>query len=212
MINQSVNKFLVYLFFISLVFSSPAMANDSDILPESKPTEVEANDSKDKEEVGKADEQVTKVVKKLIGFIRYKKNDKAIQLIHVPEFSNQLLKSSGKISASERKEFEAAISNFIINRSFPIALKYFDKIDINYEKPSFKGKTATLGSSIIYDGSEKVTFSWILKEIEGSWYVVDFLSEGKYASETNRIRSIEPSIKKNGIKKTIALVQREATK
>ncbi|EKO50620.1 toluene tolerance protein Ttg2D [Leptospira kirschneri str. 200803703] len=156
------------------------------------------------------EEQIVSTVKKLIGFIRYKKNDKAIALIHVKQFSNQLLKSSGKISDSDRKEFEEAISEFIIHRSFPIAHKYFDKIDINYEKPVLKGDNATLASSIIWNGSERITFSWILTKIEGNWYVTDFLNEGKYASETNRVKSIDPSIKKNGIKQTIALIKKEA--
>ncbi|APH42157.1 hypothetical protein LEP1GSC083_1105 [Leptospira interrogans serovar Pyrogenes str. L0374] len=47
-------------------------------------------------------------------------------------------------------------------------------------------------------------------KIEGSWYVTDFLNEGKYASETNRVKSIDPSIKKNGVKQTIALIKKEA--
>lgn len=149
-------------------------------------------------------------MKKLIGFIRYKKNDKAIVLIHVKQFSNQLLKSSGKIGDSDRKEFEEAIGKFIVHRSFPIAYKYFDKIDINYEKPIIKGDNATLASSIIWSGSERITFSWILTKIEGAWYVTDFLNEGKYASETNRVKSVDPSIKKNGIKQTIALIRKEA--
>ncbi|EMF83918.1 toluene tolerance protein Ttg2D [Leptospira weilii serovar Topaz str. LT2116] len=156
------------------------------------------------------EEQIVSTVKKLIGFIRYKKNDKAIVLIHVKQFSNQLLKSSGKIGDSDRKEFEEAIGEFIVHRSFPIAHKYFDKIDINYEKPTIKGDNATLASSIIWSGSERITFSWILTKIEGTWYVTDFLNEGKYASETNRVKSVDPSIKKNGIKQTIALIKKEA--
>ncbi|WP_078130136.1 toluene tolerance protein [Leptospira alexanderi] len=156
------------------------------------------------------EEQIVSTVKKLIGFIRYKKNDKAIVLIHVKQFSNQLLKSSGKIGDSDRKEFEEAIGEFIVHRSFPIAYKYFDKIDINYEKPTIKGDNATLASSIIWSGSERITFSWILTKIEGVWYVTDFLNEGKYASETNRVKSVDPSIKKNGIKQTIALIRKEA--
>nr|WP_232380574.1 ABC transporter substrate-binding protein [Leptospira ainlahdjerensis] len=162
------------------------------------------------EETPSDEELISSTVKKLIGFIRYKKNEKAIAIIHVKQFSNQLLKSSGKIADADRKEFEEAISDFIVHRSFPIAHKYFDKIDINYEKPVIKGENATLASSIIWNGSERITFSWILSKIDGTWYVTDFLNEGKYASETNRTKSVDPSIKKNGIKQTIALIKREA--
>ncbi|MFA4795896.1 ABC transporter substrate-binding protein [Leptospira kirschneri] len=201
-----VKKIILILFVLSLLISSLIAQTSTENSTSSEtgnvPTTTETAPSDE--------EQIVSTVKKLIGFIRYKKNDKAIALIHVKQFSNQLLKSSGKISDSDRKEFEEAISEFIIHRSFPIAHKYFDKIDINYEKPVLKGDNATLASSIIWNGSERITFSWILTKIEGNWYVTDFLNEGKYASETNRVKSIDPSIKKNGIKQTIALIKKEA--
>nr|WP_232371549.1 ABC transporter substrate-binding protein [Leptospira ainazelensis] len=177
---------------------------------EPNPSTQEGTNPAPPEETPSDEEQISSTVKKLIGFIRYKKNEKAIAIIHVKQFSNQLLKSSGKIADADRKEFEEAISDFIVHRSFPIAHKYFDKIDINYEKPAIKGDNATLASSIIWNGSERITFSWILSKIDGTWYVTDFLNEGKYASETNRTKSVDPSIKKNGIKQTIALIKREA--
>ncbi|AOP33588.1 toluene tolerance protein [Leptospira tipperaryensis] len=194
--------FLFSLFLPTLLFSQNSA--------EPNPSTQEGATPTPSEETPSDSEQISSTVKKLIGFIRYKKNEKAIAIIHVKQFSNQLLKSSGKIADADRKEFEDAISEFIVHRSFPIAHKYFDKIDINYEKPVIKGDNATLASSIIWNGSERITFSWILNKIEGTWYVTDFLSEGKYASETNRTKSVDPSIKKNGIKQTIALIKREA--
>ncbi|ALO26691.1 MULTISPECIES: hypothetical protein [Leptospira] len=196
-------KIISILFVLSLASPSFLIAQNQSETPNPSSTENEKTTPSD-------EEQIVSTVKKLIGFIRYKKNDKAIVLIHVKQFSNQLLKSSGKIGDSDRKEFEEAIGEFIVHRSFPIAYKYFDKIDINYEKPIIKGDNATLASSIIWSGSERITFSWILTKIEGAWYVTDFLNEGKYASETNRVKSVDPSIKKNGIKQTIALIRKEA--
>ncbi|EJO69500.1 MULTISPECIES: ABC transporter substrate-binding protein [Leptospira] len=201
-----VKKIILILFVLSLLISSLIAQTSTENSTSTETGNVPATT----ETAPSDEEQIVSTVKKLIGFIRYKKNDKAIALIHVKQFSNQLLKSSGKISDSDRKEFEEAISEFIIHRSFPIAHKYFDKIDINYEKPVLKGDNATLASSIIWNGSERITFSWILTKIEGNWYVTDFLNEGKYASETNRVKSIDPSIKKNGIKQTIALIKKEA--
>ncbi|KGE22973.1 toluene tolerance protein [Leptospira borgpetersenii] len=198
-----VKKIISILFVLSLASPSFLIAQNQSETPNPSSTENEKTTPSD-------EEQIVSTVKKLIGFIRYKKNDKAIVLIHVKQFSNQLLKSSGKIGDSDRKEFEEAIGEFIVHRSFPIAYKYFDKIDINYEKPIIKGDNATLASSIIWSGSERITFSWILTKIEGAWYVTDFLNEGKYASETNRVKSVDPSIKKNGIKQTIALIRKEA--
>ncbi|EMJ67572.1 MULTISPECIES: toluene tolerance protein Ttg2D [Leptospira] len=199
-------KIISILFVLSLALPSFLTAQSS--TEASNPSSAETGTTT--ETAPSDEEQIVSTVKKLIGFIRYKKNDKAIVLIHVKQFSNQLLKSFGKIGDSDRKEFEEAIGEFIVHRSFPIAYKYFDKIDINYEKPVIKGDNATLASSIIWNGSERITFSWILTKIEGAWYVTDFLNEGKYASETNRVKSVDPSIKKNGIKQTIALIRKEA--
>lgn len=156
-----------------------------------------------------AEEQTLSAVKKLIGFIRYKKNDKALALVHVGKFSEKLI-GDHKVSATERKEFEDSISEYIVNKAFPIALKYFDKIDITYDKPSVNGKQARIGSSILYKGSDQIKFAWILSESEGAWYISDFETEGKLATEINRTKNIEPSIKKNGIKGTIALIQKAA--
>ncbi|WP_061223815.1 hypothetical protein [Leptospira weilii] len=199
-------KIISILFVLSLAFPSFLIAQNQTEAPNSSSSETGTTT----ETAPSDEEQIVSTVKKLIGFIRYKKNDKAIVLIHVKQFSNQLLKSFGKIGDSDRKEFEEAIGEFIVHRSFPIAYKYFDKIDINYEKPTIKGDNATLASSIIWNGSERIIFSWILTKIEGVWYVTDFLNEGKYASETNRVKSVDPSIKKNGIKQTIALIRKEA--
>ncbi|TGK20366.1 ABC transporter substrate-binding protein [Leptospira stimsonii] len=202
-------KKLISILFLFSLFLPTLLYSQNSAEPNPSQTQEGANTSPP-EETPSDEEQITSTVKKLIGFIRYKKNDKAIAIIHVKQFSNQLLKSSGKIADADRKDFEDAISEFIVHRSFPIAHKYFDKIDINYEKPVIKGENATLASSIIWNGSERITFSWILSKIDGTWFVTDFLNEGKYASETNRTKSVDPSIKKNGIKQTIALIKREA--
>ncbi|PNV75252.1 toluene tolerance protein Ttg2D [Leptospira inadai serovar Lyme] len=155
------------------------------------------------------EESSLSAVKKLVGFIRYKKNDKALALIHVGRFSESLIGAS-KFSSAERKEFEDAIAEYIVNKAFPIAVKYFDKIDITYEKPILKDKRIRIGSSILYKGSDQVSFAWILSEIDGNWYITDFETEGKLATDINRTKNIEPSLKKNGVKGTIALVQKAA--
>ncbi|EQA45321.1 toluene tolerance protein Ttg2D [Leptospira broomii serovar Hurstbridge str. 5399] len=155
------------------------------------------------------EESSLSTVKKLVGFIRYKKNDKALALIHVGRFSESLIGAS-KFSDGERKEFENAIAEYIVNKAFPIAVKYFDKIDITYEKPILKDKRIRIGSSILYKGSDQVSFAWILSEIDGNWYITDFETEGKLATDINRTKNIEPSLKKNGVKGTIALVQKAA--
>nr|WP_232224659.1 ABC transporter substrate-binding protein [Leptospira fainei] len=161
------------------------------------------------ETIASPEESSLSTVKKLVGFIRYKKNDKALALINVGRFS-ELLIGTAKFSSTERKEFEDAIAEYIVNKAFPIAVKYFDKIDITYEKPILKDKRIRIGSSILYKGSDQVSFAWILSEIDGNWYITDFETEGKLATDINRTKNIEPSLKKNGVKGTIALVQKAA--
>ncbi|PJZ47952.1 ABC transporter substrate-binding protein [Leptospira saintgironsiae] len=190
---------LYQILLFCLLSSGFLFAQDSQTTNETQTTSPEVS----------AEEQTLSAVKKLIGFIRYKKNDKAIALIHVGKFSEKLI-GDHKISAAERKEFEEAISEYIVNKAFPIALKYFDKIDITYDKPAVNGKQARIGSSILYKGSDQIKFAWILSESEGAWYISDFETEGKLATEINRTKNIEPSIKKNGIKGTISLIQKAA--
>lgn len=156
-----------------------------------------------------AEDQALASAKKLVGLIRYKKNDKALALIHLEKFSGKLVGNT-KLTETERKEFEEAVAEYITNKAFPLALKYFDKIDLTYDKPAIEGKQARIASAILYKGSDQVKFAWILEEVSGAWYITDFEIEGRLASETNRTKSIEPSIKKNGVKATIALVQKVA--
>ncbi|TGK31017.1 toluene tolerance protein [Leptospira gomenensis] len=203
-------KKIIYFLFLLILVQPAAIFSQAAPETQNPPPQENGTNPSETENAPSSEEQIVSTVKKLIGFIRYKKNEKAIALVDVKRFTAQLLKSSPKISDADRKEFEEAISEFIIHRSFPIAHKYFDKIDINYEKPVIKGDNATLASSIIWNGSERITFSWILGKSGNDWYVTDFLSEGKYASETNRVKSVEPSLKKNGIKQTIALIKKEA--
>ena len=141
-----------------------------------------------------ADEStILPTAKKLVGFIRFKKNDQAIALIDTKTFSkNLLLNHWDKIDPKDQLEFEEAMKEYIKHKSFPIALQYFDKIDINYEKAKVKGKEAELPASI-----------------NGKFLVSDFLlAEGKLASEVNRVKQIEPTYEKKGMKELIALIKK----
>lgn len=153
---------------------------------------------------------ILSTAKKLVGYIRFKKNDQALALIDTKTFSkNLLLNHWDQIDPKDQKEFEEAMKDYIKAKSFPIALQYFDKIDINYEKVKMKGKEAELPASILYKGSEKITFSWIFTEKDGSYLVSDFLlAEGKLASEVNRVKQIEPTYEKKGMKELIALIKK----
>jgi len=147
-------------------------------------------------------------VKKMINFIRYKKNESAIKLIDIETFSKSLLQEEYEtLSEEQKKKFQDTIQNYIISKSFPLALKYFQKIDLTYEKPILKGKEVEIPASLLYQGSEKVQFSWILAEKNGTYLVKDFLTEKKLASEVNR-KQILPIFKQKGFEELIRQIEK----
>ncbi|MCE9499368.1 MAG: ABC transporter substrate-binding protein [Leptospira sp.] len=164
--------------------------------------------AQEKETPATPEENAISAVKKLIGYIRFKKNDKAIEMVDTKAFSKALLKNHSNVSEADFKEFEESIKEYIIAKSFPIALKYFEKIDINYEKPVIKGKEAIVASSILYQGSEKITFSWVLSEDKGNFLISDFITEGKRVTEVNRTKQIDPLLKKKGMKELISTMKK----
>jgi ABC-type transporter MlaC component len=150
-------------------------------------------------------------VKKMVGAIRYKKNQKALTFIDTEIFSKNLLKGEYEsLKPEEKKDFENAVKEFISHKSFATAHHYFHKIDMNYEKPIITGKEARVPSSILHNGSEKIQFSWILFEKDGKYLVTDFFSEGKLASETTRTEQVIPLLKKEGIAKVIEAIKKAA--
>lgn len=154
----------------------------------------------------------TPTVKKMIGYIRYKKNINAIALIDTETFATNLLKGDYEsLSSEEKKEFQDAVKVYIENKSFPIALRYFDKVDINYEKPILKGSIYEIPSSVLYNGSQQIKFSWILTEKNNSFLVSDFLTDGKLISDVNREKQILPLLKKEGFAKMLEKLK-EASK
>jgi ABC-type transporter MlaC component len=68
-----------------------------------------------------ADEStILPTAKKLVGFIRFKKNDQAIALIDTKTFSkNLLLNHWDKIDPKDQLEFEEAMKEYIKHKSFP---------------------------------------------------------------------------------------------
>jgi ABC-type transporter MlaC component len=151
------------------------------------------------------------VVKKLVGLIRYKKYDNAIKLIDIKTFSKNLLPSDYEgFSDADKLKFEEAVKGYIIAKAFPLALKYFGEIDINYEKATMTTNGAKIGSDILYKGSERVKIAWILSKKGEEYLVSDFVAENKLATEVNNKR-LEPIYKKKGINGLIQAIE-EASK
>jgi len=156
-----------------------------------------------------AEANPTSSVKKLIGFIRYKKTDSALAMIDTKTYSRNLLKNNyDSLSADQQKELEEAVKGYLKAKSFPLALNYFSKIDINYEKPVISGKEAKVPSSILYKGSEKIQFSWVLQEKNGQYLITDFLNDGKLASDTYRTTQVEPVFKSKGFEGLVEAIKK----
>lgn len=154
----------------------------------------------------------TPTIKKMIGFIRYKKNTNALSLIDTELYSANLLKGEYEnLSEDQKKDFEEAIKLYIENKSFPVALKYFDKVDLTYEKPIPRGNLIEVPSSILYDGSQRIKFSWILNEKNGNFLISDFMIEDKLTSDTNR-EKLFAVLKKDGYPKMLEKLKNAASK
>lgn len=154
----------------------------------------------------------TPTIKKMIGFIRYKKNTNAISLIDTETYSSNLLKGEYEnLNADQKKDFEDAVKQYIENKSFPVALKYFDKVDINFEKPISKGSLIEVPSSILYDGSQRIKFSWIVNEKGGNLLISDFMIDDKLTSDTNREKLLA-IFKKEGFPKMLEKLKNAANK
>jgi ABC-type transporter MlaC component len=147
-------------------------------------------------------------IKKMVGFIRYEKNEKAIGYIDVEHFSKNLLKEEyDKLTDAQKLEFQNTMKNYIIKKSFPIAQNYFSKVDLTYEKPKKQGNYTFVPASLLYKGDQKISFAWQLHEKNGEFMVTDFQSEGKLISDVNREKQILPFLKENGFDKLIKKIQ-----
>ncbi len=205
------NLFVVFALFLSLTAIAEEKKEDPKKTESPKPEESQKKeeDKKEPEKSVSPEQSALSSVKKMIGFIRYKKNAKAIEFVDTKQFAKNLLKGNFEsLNSKDKEDFEEAIKEYIVSKSFPIALKYFDKVDINYEKPVIKGSEAVIGSSVLYQGSEKVTFSWVLTDNNGKFLISDFITENKRVSEVNRTKQIEPMYKKKGIREVISTLKK----
>lgn len=146
-------------------------------------------------------QQAISTIKKMIGFIRYKKNEKALRYIGVQQISQFMLgKNYTKITPAQKTKFHWQVGKFIELRAFPQAYKYFKDIDLSFDKPKIKGRKAQVKSSLLYAGSEQMIFTWVLTKVGNKYLVTDFLNEkGVSSMKTNRDRQVLPLYKKQGM-------------
>ncbi len=150
-------------------------------------------------------------VKKFIGFVRYKKDEPAMKFIGIDLMARGLLmKSYDTAKPEELEKFKSLLAEYIRLKAFPLAVKYFQDIDLSYDKPVVKAKESRIKTSLLYAGSDRVSFSWVLAEAADGWLVVDFLDEkGVSSMQVNRDKQIQPVLKKSGMKGVNDLLEKQ---
>lgn len=140
-------------------------------------------------------------VKRLVGFIRYERDDRALELIGREAITDYLLgASASSASAAQKTQFQELLGEYLKLKAFPTARGYFEDIDLAYAEPVVDGKTARIRSSIVYAGSERLSFTWVLTEIKGNWLVTDFLNDrGQSTMQSSRDQQIQPILRREGM-------------
>ncbi len=160
-------------------------------------------------------EQALVTVKKIVSLVKYSEKkpefaDKALESVGAKEISEYLLdKHYPKATAEQDARFQKLILEYIKLRAFPTALSYIRDIDLNYDKPVVEGDFVKTTSSIVYAGSERIMFTWVVKKRPEGYFLTDFLDEKDVsAMEANRDKQIQPLIKKEGIEGMIRRMEK----
>lgn len=151
-------------------------------------------------------EEALVTIKKMVSFVRFsQKNpplgDKALESVGAQEISQYLMDTYYiKATPDQDARFQKLILEYIKLRAFPTALNYIKDIDINYDAPIIEGQFVKIRSSVLYAGSERILFTWVVKKRPEGYFLTDFLDEkGVSAMMVNRDKQILPLIRKEGI-------------
>lgn len=151
------------------------------------------------------DQKAISSIKKFISYVRYSDKGadftaKAIDMLDLDYVCNYLIANNmSKLSPAEKAEFKALIGEYVRLNAFPTALKYFAKIDLVYSKPQEKEGLIIVPSTLLYKGSDRIKFSWVV--LKSNYKIVDLLNENAVSSmKGNRDSQILPFYQKKGIK------------
>lgn len=158
------------------------------------------------------EQKVLAPIKRLIGNVRYSDKaktpadrialeDRALESIGSLQMAEFLLGDSAKRATPEQKEkFAKQIREYTRYKAFPLVSKYFKDIDLTYEPPVLNGDQARVQSSVVYSGSERLTFSWVLQKVGENYVITDFLNDkGTSSMQTNKDAQVQPTLKAKGI-------------
>ncbi|MCE9596370.1 MAG: ABC transporter substrate-binding protein [Spirochaetia bacterium] len=158
------------------------------------------------------EQKVLAPIKRLIGNVRYSDKaktpaervaleDRALESIGSMQMAEFLLGDFAKRATPDQKDkFSKQLREYIRYKAFPLVHKYFKDIDLTYEPPVINGDQARVQSSVVYSGSERLTFSWILTKVGENYVITDFLNEKQASSmQVNKEAQVQPTLKTKGI-------------
>ena len=148
---------------------------------------------------------IQKTIKRLVGAIRYGKDDLAAQQIAFAPMAHSLLGEATwqKMSNAEKQEFTAGLEKIIRNLSFPKGRGMFEHLDaMLYEEPRVQNGTAVCKSTVVIHRNYKaaeVVIEWVLKATDNTWKVVDTIILGESTAAGVREDQVEPLLNAGGI-------------
>lgn len=159
-----------------------------------------------------AEQKVLAPIKKMIGSVRYSDKartpaerkaleDKALDNIGTDRMADFLLGNfAAKATPEQKKRLADQIREYTRYKAFPLVIKYFKDIDLTYEPPVIEGETAKVPASVVYAGSERLSFTFVLTRVGDSYVMTDFINDKGISSMTvNRDNQVQPTLKSQGM-------------
>lgn len=166
------------------------------------PAKVEAADAK----------TLSKPIKRVIGAIRYGKNDLALKQFDGDAQSKFLLGSeASKFTADQKAQFIRDFHGLFAALAFPRVKGDFQKLEtILYGTPSVSGSTAKIGATIVIlhpAKKQEIKTTFDLTKVGADWKIVDVTVRGDKSMLTNiRDEQIKPLLKEGGPKHLLGLM------
>ncbi len=155
-----------------------------------------------------------KPIKRLIASVRYNKDDRALKQLDGPAQARFLLgKAHDAATAAQRTEFIKLFHGLFGAVAFPRIRKNFEKLEtVLYAKPTVKGDTARIGSTIVIlhpMKKQEIRATYDMHRSDGQWRVVDVTVKGDKSMLTNiRNDQIRPILAEGGMTKLLDLLRK----
>lgn len=153
-----------------------------------------------------------KPIKRLIGAVRYNKDDLALAQLDGEAQGAFLLEKAWVTATAEQKaafvrDFHAMFSAI----AFPRIRKNFEKLEtVLYDPPAIKGDQATIASTIVILHplkKQEIRATYDMHKVGGEWKVVDVTVKGDKSMLTNiRNDQIRPILAEGGVTKLLDLL------